>query len=245
MSRSAKSGSRSKKKKRQTKKKDGTNRDAHPSIHPPIHPPIHPSHPHTLACTSFLHPTHHHTHHLLSDISLEGKTGEEVPRSCRCIFFFSFYVLSGDYYNIALADIYLLHLLVLLRFYIIITSSPFICLYFFFFSLSLFYFFFVVARVESVNIDFAPIRYPPIHIHTLFVHFSVRQPLPFFFFFHALRSLLHAYHSLLVWPLYQQPLSFLCEHSTQPIAHHPHFLASSSDCSVKTHKVELKDAQYI
>jgi len=164
-----------------------------------------PTHPELVA---IIHPTHNNIHHLLSKY-LEGKPGGSPPVSCRCIFYRAFRGLQH-----ALADIYLYIFWLLLRFrlfFYIIPSSPFICLH------SFFIFFLLVVRVEREYLT-GPIRYP----HTLFVSF-VRQP------FSALRSPLHAYHSLLVWPLYQQPLSF-----ARPLPTSRSFPASSSDCNVNS-----------
>lgn len=154
-----------------------------------------------------IHPT---PHHLLFRY-MERKTGGEGPaRSCRCIFFsfFFFNVLSGDY-NIALADIYIsLHLLVLLRFNLFISSHRRLYLSLLFFSSWWLESSGLAPYVTPYTVCFfcpaTPLRsaIPPARTHTI------------------------VYSS---WPLYQQPLPFT---PTSPRSRPS--LASSSDCNVNS-----------
>jgi hypothetical protein len=101
-----------------------------------------------------------------------------------------FFMLSGDY--TPWRGYISLHLL-MLRFQPFISSQcRLICLLFYFFPP-----FFGLLK-PNVNIDWP---------HTLPIHWLSLL----FSDLYALRSLLHAYHSLLVWPLYQQR-----EHSHLP-----------------------------
>ena len=231
-----------KKKDRQKRKTEQIATPIHPSIRPSIRPSIHHIPIHSLAHHSYTQPTT--THITYCPIYLwKEKPGRKSP-GLVAVFFFLFLCAFrgllqhclGGYLSFtspgASSVLYHHHIV---AFYLSL-------LFFFTFS---FIFFLCCGSSRECEYRLCPDTLPS-HTHTYTVCSLFCPATPtFFLFFHALRSLLHAYHSLLVWPLYQQPLSFLCEHSTQPIAHHPHFLASSSDCNVKTHKVELKDAQYI
>jgi len=112
-----------------------------------------------------------------------------------------------------------LHLLVLLRFEPLISSHS--CLYLSFFSFLSFSLLF--RWLQSSD-------WPHTLPHILFVLFCSTTPL------RPVIPPLHAYHSLLVWPLYQQPLS---------LALTPCAPRQAAPIAMYTHKVELKDAQYI
>ncbi len=177
---------------RRVEEEERTRRDAPKFL---LHKPIHPT-----------------PHHLLFRY-MERKTGGEGPaRSCRCIFFFFFFffnVLSGDY-NIALADIYIsLHLLVLLRFNLFISSHR--RLY-----LSLLFTFFLGG---SSRADW-PQYVTPYTVCFFCPATPLRSAIP------PARTHTIVYSS---WPLYQQPLPF-----TRTSPRSRPFLASSSDCNVNS-----------
>jgi hypothetical protein len=131
-----------------------------------------------------IHPTPHHAH-LCPIKYLERKRGKGGAGLAAV-----FFMLSGDY--TPWRGYISLHLL-MLRFQPFISSQcRLICLLFYFFPP-----FFGLLK-PNVNIDWP---------HTLPIHWLSLL----FSDLYALRSLLHAYHSLLVWPLYQQR-----EHSHLP-----------------------------
>lgn len=126
-----------------------------------------------------IHPSILHPHHAHCVQSISGKEKRERGgRSCRCIF----YAFRGLH---TLARIYILTSSdASVSTFHIIPVSPYLSFILFFPS------FFGLLK-PNVNIDWP---------HTLPVHWLSLL----FSDLYALRSPLHAYHSLLVWPLYQQ-----------------------------------------
>jgi len=147
--------------------------------------PTNPPNPPTLA--AIIHPTHHtHTYHLLSNIWKENRGGG-FPWVLSLYFLLCFpgttmpwriYIFTSPGAS-SVQTFFLYH--------------PIVAFY-----LSLLFLFSMVARVEREYLTGQP--YVTLHTYTVCLFRSVtplRSAIP-----------LHAYHSLSVWPLYQQPLPF-------------------------------------